>query len=56
MVEGYNGVAGLARTVVTDASFATLAKFTHLRAIHLEDTGVTGSGIGETYIALRQLT
>ena len=35
----------LARTSVTDASLATLAKFTHLRAIHLEGTAITGSGL-----------
>ena len=45
----------LARTAVTDASFATLAKFTHLHAIHLEDTGVTGNGIAKL-VALKQLT
>jgi uncharacterized membrane protein len=44
----------LARTAVTDASFATLARFTHLRAIHLEDTGVTGNGIAKL-ITLKQL-
>jgi len=37
--------ADLARTQVTDASFATLAQFTHLRALHLEGTAVTGNGL-----------
>ncbi len=44
----------LARTAVTNASFATLAKFTHLRAIHLEGTGVTGDGLAKL-TALTQL-
>ena len=37
--------AELGRTGVTDACFATLAKFTHLRELHLEGTAVTGSGV-----------
>lgn len=37
----------LGRTAVTDASFATLAKFPNLRAIHLEGTSVTGNGIAQ---------
>jgi uncharacterized membrane protein len=37
----------LARTSVTDASLAMLAKFSHLRAIHLEGTAITGSGLAE---------
>ena len=37
--------AELGRTAVTDASFDTLAKFTHLRALHLEGTTVTGDGL-----------
>ncbi len=37
--------AELGRTAVTDASFGTLATFTHLRAIHLEGTRVTGKGL-----------
>lgn len=45
----------LARTAVTDASFATLAKFTHLRAIHLDNTNVTGNGI-EKLAGLKHLT
>jgi len=39
--------ADLARTSVTDASFDTLARFTHLRALHLEETPVTGSGLSK---------
>ncbi len=39
--------AELARTAVTDASFDTLSKFTHLRALHLEGTAVTGSGLAK---------
>ena len=38
---------GLARTSVTDASLATLARFTHVRAIHLEGTAITGSGLSQ---------
>ncbi len=45
----------LARTAVTDASFTTLAKFTHLRAIHLDNTSVAGNGI-EKLAGLKQLT
>ena len=37
--------AELGRTAVTDASFATLAKFTNLHALHLEGTAVTGAGL-----------
>ena len=39
--------AELGRTAVTNASFDTLAKFTHLRAIHLEGTKVTGDGLAK---------
>ncbi len=39
--------ADLARTAVTDASFESLARFAHLRALHLEGTSVTGSGLGK---------
>jgi len=39
--------ADLARTAVTDKSFETLGTFTNLRAIHLEGTQVTGSGIAK---------
>jgi hypothetical protein len=35
----------LGHTNVTDASFATLAKYSHARAIHLEDTAVTGRNL-----------
>ena len=37
----------LGRTSVTDACLATLAQFTHLRAIHLEGTAVTGAGLAK---------
>jgi uncharacterized membrane protein len=37
----------LGRTSVTDASFATLAHFRQLRAIHLEGTAVTGAGLAQ---------
>jgi uncharacterized membrane protein len=37
----------LGRTSVTDACFATLAQFTHLRGIHLEGTAVTGAGLAK---------
>jgi mono/diheme cytochrome c family protein len=37
--------AELGRTSVTDGCFATLGKFPHLRAIHLEGTAVTGTGL-----------
>ena len=37
--------AELGRTSVTDGCFPTLAKFTHLRALHLEETAVTGAGL-----------
>ncbi len=47
--------ADLARTAVTDASFETLGRFTHLRALHLEATAVTGSGLARL-AALSQLT
>ena len=39
--------ANLARTAVTDASLDTLARFTHLRALHLEGTAVTGQGLAK---------
>jgi uncharacterized membrane protein len=39
--------ADLARTAVTDASFDTLARFSHLHALHLEGTSVTGQGIAK---------
>jgi len=39
--------AELARTAITDASFDTLRQFTHLRALHLEETHVTGNGLAK---------
>jgi mono/diheme cytochrome c family protein len=47
--------ANLARTSVTDASFETLTKFTHLRVLHLEGTAVTGKGLAKL-APLSQLT
>lgn len=47
--------AELGRTGVTDASFATLGTFAHLRALHLEGTAVTGEGI-QKLAPLSQLT
>jgi mono/diheme cytochrome c family protein len=47
--------AELGRTAVTNASFDTLAKFTHLRALHLEGTAVTGNGL-QKLAPLSQLT
>lgn len=47
--------AELGRTAVTDASFDTLSKFTHLRALHLEGTAVTGAGL-QKLAPLTQLT
>src|ERR1035441_1293120 len=47
--------ADLARTGVTDASFDTLSRFTHLRALHLEGTAVTGNGLAKLK-PLSQLT
>jgi uncharacterized membrane protein len=43
--------AELGRTSVTDGCLSTLAKFSHLRALHLEDTAITGAGLN----ALTQL-
>jgi uncharacterized membrane protein len=45
----------LGRTEVTDDCFDTLDKFTHLRALHLEDTAVTGQGLAKL-TQLSQLT
>jgi len=45
----------LGHTAVTNASFDTLGKFTHLRALHLERTAVTGDGIAKL-APLSQLT
>lgn len=39
--------AELGRTGVTDASFDTLAKFTHLRTLHVEDTPITGANLNK---------
>jgi hypothetical protein len=39
--------ADLSRTAVTNASFETLAKFTHLRVLHLEETKINGDGISK---------
>lgn len=47
--------AELGRTAVTDASFDTLRRFTHLRALHLEGTAVTGAGL-QKLAPLTQLT
>jgi uncharacterized membrane protein len=45
----------LGRTGVTNACFDTLEKFIHLRALHLEDTAVTGRGLAKL-AQLSQLT
>ena len=42
--------AELARTSVSDACFATLGKFIHLRALHLEGTAITGKGLAMTQL------
>jgi uncharacterized membrane protein len=47
--------AELGRTAVTNASFDTLKQFTHLRALHLEDTRITGDGL-QKLAPLAQLT
>jgi uncharacterized membrane protein len=47
--------ADLGRTSVTDACFATLGKFRHLRALHLEETAITGTGLAKL-TQLSQLT
>jgi uncharacterized membrane protein len=47
--------AELGRTAVSDAAFDTLAKFTNLRAIHLEGTAVTGRELSKLS-GLSQLT
>jgi uncharacterized membrane protein len=39
--------AELGHTAVTDAGFDTIGKFSHLRALHLEDTAIKGSGLGK---------
>jgi hypothetical protein len=47
--------AELGGTAVTNASFDTLGKFTHLRALHMERTAVTGDGLAKL-APLSQLT
>ena len=47
--------AELGRTAVTDASFDTLKQFTHLRALHLEETHINGDGLAKL-APLSQLT
>jgi uncharacterized membrane protein len=47
--------AELGRTAVTNASFDTLKQFTHLRALHLEGTHITGDGLAKL-APLAQLT
>jgi len=47
--------AELGRTSVTDGCFDTLAKFTHLRVLHLEGTAIRGTGLPEL-AQLPQLT
>jgi uncharacterized membrane protein/mono/diheme cytochrome c family protein len=47
--------AELGRTAVTNASFDTLKQFIHLRALHLEETRVTGDGLAKL-APLTQLT
>jgi uncharacterized membrane protein len=47
--------AELGRTALSDASFETLAKFTNLRALHLEGTAVTGRALAKLS-PLSQLT
>lgn len=47
--------AELDRTAVTDASFDTLRQFTNLRALHLEETHITGNGLAKL-APLSQLT
>lgn len=47
--------AELGRTAITDASFDILRTFTHIRALHLEGTQITGDGLAKV-AALTQLT
>jgi uncharacterized membrane protein len=47
--------AELGRTAVTDACFDTLSKFSNLRALHLEGTGITGRALAKLS-PLAQLT
>lgn len=53
--------AELARTAITDAGCDVLTKFSHLRALHLEGTGITGNCVSKlsslsdlTYLNLSQ--
>jgi len=39
--------AELGRTAVSDSSLATIGEFSHLRALHLEDTAIKGNGLGK---------
>jgi uncharacterized membrane protein len=39
--------AELGHTALTDNCFDTLSKFNNLRALHLEDTGITGQGLAK---------
>jgi uncharacterized membrane protein len=47
--------AELGRTALTNASFDTLKQFTHLRALHLEETHITGDELAKL-APLSQLT
>jgi hypothetical protein len=47
--------AELGRTAVTNASFDTLKQFTHLHALHLEETHISGDGL-QKLSSLSQLT
>ncbi|MGD0628235.1 MAG: c-type cytochrome domain-containing protein [Terracidiphilus sp.] len=47
--------AELGRTAVTNASFDTLKQFTHLRALHMEETHITGDALAKL-APLSQLT
>jgi uncharacterized membrane protein len=53
--EPYIIEADLARTGITDASLETLSHFTHLRALHLEGTAISGNGLAKLS-GLSQLT
>ena len=44
--------AELGRTAVTNASFDTLKQFTHLRALHLEETHITRRWSGKACLTL----
>jgi hypothetical protein len=47
--------AELGRTSISNASFDTLKQFSHLRALHLEETHITGDGLAKL-TSLSQLT